>query len=369
MNDVEDLKEFAYIHARAQRIFNYKTVVSRIDNDGPGGPGSWVHEWRTVGQALEKRGRLMDACRHYNMARFPHVDGPARQEALDLCVDAFTRWRDEKRPGIERIDLDLPTGRVSCWAEGLSATDPKPLLLIMGGITSIKEQWAQGLVLPRRLGMAGLAIELPGVGQNTMPYGADSWTMLPALLDEVSGRAKVDETYALAYSFSGHMVLQCARKDPRIRGLVTASAPISDFFADREWQRQVPRLTKETLAHLMGVPVDGLADGLSGWGLADAELAGLDIPVYSLASLREEIIPSGDVARLRAHVRRLELLVNDDQHASPRHVLESKLWTALSIMNMAGIHGPQRALISVLLRVLRARHRPVPASSTAAGQN
>jgi pimeloyl-ACP methyl ester carboxylesterase len=363
MNDVEELKQFAFIHARAQRIFNYDAVVSRVDNDRPDGAGSWVHEWLTAGRALEDRGRLMDACRYYNMARFPYVDGPARQMALERCVEVFTRWRDNNRAGIERIDIDLPTGRVSCWAEGLSATDPKPLMLITGGITSIKEQWAQGLVLPRQLGMAGVAFELPGVGENTMPYGPDSWTMLSALLDAVADRAKVSETYALAYSFGGHMVLQCARKDPRIRGLVTASAPINEFFTDRQWQNQLPLLTKETLAHNAGMPFAELANSLADWRLSDADLAELDIPVCYLASLRDETISSGDVERVRANVRRLDLIVNDDQHASPKHVLESKLWTALSLMRMADIHTPQRAVVSGLWRVLRAgqRHRrPTP---------
>ncbi len=356
MNDVEELKRFALVHARAQGIKGYPEVLARIHTDEPGTPGSWVHEWQRAGRELSAAGDHLAACQHFNMARFPYVDGPARADALDACVAAYDQWRTAEQPGIERFEVELPGGRVRCWADGLSTRDPKPVLLIMGGIVSIKEQWAQGLVPLRRLGLAGIALEMPGVGENTLRYGRSSPAMLSAVLDAVADRAQVDQTYALAASFSGHLALRCALTDRRVRGVASVGAPISGFFTDPAWHKQLPRVTVDTLAHVTGTPFEELSGQLPDWRLTEAELESLDIPVCYLGSNRDEIIPPGETALLRRHLRRLHLVEYDDVHASPRYIVESRLWTALSILRMRRARNLQRAAVGTVWGVLRLRH-------------
>ena len=144
-NDVAELKEYVLAHASAQNL-SADHVLSRITTDGDG-PGSWTREWVRAGETLERDGDLLAAATHYNLARFPYVDGPARAEALRRCVTVFDRWRRDV-PGIERLELDLPGGRVYAWAAGLSATERRPVVLMVGGIVSIKEQWAPVLTTP-----------------------------------------------------------------------------------------------------------------------------------------------------------------------------------------------------------------------------
>jgi pimeloyl-ACP methyl ester carboxylesterase len=358
VNDVAELKQFVTVHARTQNLLPhvYRPLLDRIRTDGDG-PGSWVHEWSAAATGRLHAGDPLGACRYYAMARFPFPDGPARQDAQRQCVSAFESWRQDNDTGIERLDITLPDGTVGCWTSGLSSTDRRPLLLVMGGIVAVKEQWAPILRQARRLGMAGLVTEMPGVGENTLPYNAESWRMLPAVLDAVRDRADVSHTYAVALSFSGHLALRCASVDPRIRGIATSGAPVSDFFTDREWQSRLPRITVDTLAHLTGVEQQALAARLPGWRLGDDELTRLDIPVCYLASSRDEIIPAGDPARLRERVRQLRLMENDDVHGSPRHVTESRLWVALSLLRMRDVHGPQRLVVGSLWRAARLRAR------------
>jgi pimeloyl-ACP methyl ester carboxylesterase len=352
VNDLDELKEHVVVHARGQRIPDYRELLDRIRTDGDG-PGSWVSEWSAAAERLQLRGRHLDACRHYAMARFPYVDGPARQEALDKCVAALDRWRDGK--DVHRLEVDLPDGRLRCWASGLSMTNPRPLVLIMGGIVSVKELWAPALLVFRRLGMAAVVVDMPGTGENTLPYGPESWRMLSELLDAIGDQADVNQTYALTLSFSGHMALRCAAADRRIRGVITTGAPISEFFTDAAWQRSVPRITIDTLAHMIGTEPPKVIGGLDDWALTDEELSTLDIPVSYMASLRDEIIPAGEVRRLRSHVRRLDILSHDDVHGAPRHVLETQLWTAVSLLRMRGARGPRSAAIGLLWRAQRAR--------------
>ncbi|MEV6927918.1 alpha/beta hydrolase [Dactylosporangium sp. NPDC051485] len=350
MNDVAELKEFAVTHARAQNIAGYRDVLARVDNDEDGAEGSWAIEWTRAGAALEERGKHLEAAQCYNMGRFPFVDGPARSDALRRCVAAFDRWRG---PGIERIAVD--GGQVRGWAAGLSAAKPRPLLLITGGIVSIKEQWAPILSAVTRLGMAGVVTEMPGVGENSLPYTPDSWRMLSTVLDAVAGRADVSRTYALALSFSGHLAMRCALDDPRIRAVVTAGAPVRGFFTDRAWLRTVPRLTMDTLAHLTRTGRDDVAGQLDKWALTDEQLRALEIPVYYMKSARDEIIPPAEAELVRSRVREAHLLEHDDTHGSPGHITETRLWSVWAVLHARRALPAQRLALGAALRLLRAR--------------
>jgi pimeloyl-ACP methyl ester carboxylesterase len=241
------------------------------------------------------------------------------------------------------------------WACGLSTTAPKPLVVVIGGIVTIKEQWAPMLTNLKRLGMAAIVTELPGAGENTLTYGPDSSRMLSALLDAVADRADVAHTYPIAMSFSGHLALRCATTDPRIRGIVTVGAPTSRFFTDADWQRALPRVTVDTLAHLTHTDPLDLPGSLTGWALTGDDLAALDIPVSYTASLRDEIIPPEDWHLLRDRVRDIDIVELDDVHGSPGHVTETQLWTIRSLLRARRARGPESAVIAMLLAMARSR--------------
>jgi esterase FrsA len=357
MNDVEELKRFILVHARAQGLAAAATteLLARVEHDRDGA-GSWVGEWSRAGEELAERGELLAAARHFTIARFPYVDGPARQRALERCVAAFDAWRAEGDT-VRRLEVEVAGKTVPCYASGLSTAAPKPVLLVMGGIVSTKEQWAPVLLQARRLGMAGLVAEMPGVGENPLPYTPDSWRMIPALLDAVADRADVSRTYAVALSFSGHLALRASTVDNRIRGIATAGAPVRAFFTDRGWQRSLPRVTVDTLAHLAGTTPGELPADLGDWALTPAQLSAVDIPVGYLASRRDEIIPAAEVRLLAQHVPGLRLVEYDDVHGAPRHTDESRLWAVLSVLRMRGGHNPQRAAVAALWHGLRLRNR------------
>jgi pimeloyl-ACP methyl ester carboxylesterase len=283
------------------------------------------------------------------MARFPFVDGPARERAAARCAGLFERWAAD-RDGVEPIDVKVLGGRLRCWTAGLSAANPRPLLLIMGGIVTPKEQWGPVLTAVRRFGMAGVVTEVPGVGENTVPYDAEAWQMISAVLDAVEGLADTSRTYAMALSFSGHLALRCAVDDPRIRGIVTTGAPIARFFTDRDWQARLPAVTVDTLIHLLGTPGGSLSEQLPDLALTSQQLASLDIPVHYLASKRDEIIPPGEIDELRA-LKSLHLIENDDVHGSPSHTAETRLWAMHCVQQMRGSRSLATLLLSGMLRL------------------
>lgn len=361
MNDVAELKQFVEVHGRILGIpaGRLGEVLGRIRHDEGGEPGSWAREWTEAGVELERRGREAEAGRLFNIARFPFVDGPARADAQARTVASFDRWRLGGTSGIQRIDLALSAGRVRCWAAGLAPRggERRPVLLLSGGIVSVKEQFGPILAKANRFGLAVVATEMPGVGENEQRYTADSHRMVSEILDALADRADTDRTVAVMMSFSGHLALRAALHDKRIQGVVTAGAPIGDFFTDAAWRPRVPRVTVDTLAHLAGHAPGSVLEHLADWALTPAELGALQVPLAYTVSARDEIVPPGDRLLLERHVRELRLLVHDDVHGSPSHVAESRLWSLRSGLETLGGYGPQRRLLGLALAAVRARTR------------
>lgn len=357
LNDVEELKRFAGVHARAQRIPypQYEAVLGRITHDREG-TGSWAGEWSRVAQERERQDDLLGASRLYTMARFPYVDGDARRDAGARAIAAFDRWRIREAPHLQPLDVEADSGRIRCLTVG-TRRRTAPFVIMMGGIVSTKEQWAPILLRLPRFGAAGLVAEMPGVGANTLPYDRNSWRMFSAILDAVGSHVDTTQTYAMAMSFSGHLALRCALEDSRIRGVLTVGAPIRGVFADASWQRNLPRVTIHTLAHLTGTKPTDLGDHLRDWALTAGQLKALEIPVSYVASKRDEIIPASDISLLKSHVRRLRLLENDDVHGSPRYLGVTGPWLMRELLRAHGSRAAQRATLGALIPLLRARHR------------
>lgn len=347
MDHLEELKEFARLHARGQGMTaeHATRVLARITNDTAGDPDSWAAVWTAEGRAAAGRGDLLDACRHFALARFPYHGDIDRVRAQRLCVDTFDRWRRDQ-DGIERLEFDHCDGTVTCWATGLDR--PRPLLIVMGGIVSVKEQWAPLLPLLRKLGFAAVVTELPGVGENTFTYGPDSWRILGFLLDELADRAQVADTSLLALSFSGHLAVRAAVDDARIRRVLTVGAPVAGFFTDAAWWPRVPGITADTLRRLTGsADLTELRHLLAGFALTPEQLRQVRIPVRYVASSRDEIIPDRDHALLRRTLDDVRFKTFDDVHGSPAHLGAMRRW-----------------LISQLLWLRFARRRTRPGSRT-----
>ncbi|EME58620.1 alpha/beta fold hydrolase [Amycolatopsis decaplanina] len=335
MSYLTELSDLVRLHARVQGLPGAlcREILERIEHTDGEGPGSWCGEWALAADRMAGTGRHLDACKLNNLARFPFPANPAQERAAHRCVAQFDQWRSD-RGGIDRLELELSGHRVPVWATGLDPGASRPLLLFIGGIVSVKEQWAPSLPAARKLGMAAVAAEMPGVGENPMTYDHDSWRMLSGLLDKISEIAPVREVYAVAMSFSGHLALRCAAHDPRLRGLVTVGPPVSAFFQDRTWWTGVPETTKRTLAHLLGIPKSEVPGRLDAFALRPDELARVKVPVYSVVSLRDEIIPSADTRLLERHLAKFKSIRFDDVHGSPGHVLRTKLWIVRSVLRL-----------------------------------
>ncbi|WP_042371764.1 alpha/beta hydrolase [Streptacidiphilus neutrinimicus] len=327
---VEELSELALLHALAQGIDEEaaRELLARVRRPWGGSPDAWGPVWTEAGDRLAGRGRPLDACRHYAVARFPYPGDEARRVAQRRCVESFDRWRQAQPTRIDRLTVTLDGERFVAWTAGLDPVRPRPLLLVLGGIVSLKEQWAPLLTQADALGVALAVTELPGVGENTLRYDPAAPRMLSALLDALLGLADVRRVAAVALSFGGHLALRCALDDSRIASVATVGAPVRRFFTDAHWWTTLPATTRACLAHTLRTPVAGLQESLRDWALTDEELARLavqGVPVHYVTSLRDEIMPPGEAALLRlAGVPGTDRAF-DDVHGAPDHLDETRL--------------------------------------------
>ncbi|GAA4902260.1 alpha/beta fold hydrolase [Streptomonospora salina] len=327
---VAQLRDFALLHARAQGISRRecRRVWARATTES-----DWVASWSDRARALRRRGDPLGACRRFGMARFPYVDGPQRAHALAECVSSFDDWRT--RQGIERLEITHAGRSFACWTGGLSGR--RPLVVVLGGIVSIKEQWGQFIPAARRLGYAVAAVEMPGVGENPLDYGPGSESVLTAVLDAAAERMSVRGAHVVGMSFGGHLALRCARFDDRVRGLVTVGAPVRAPFADPDHWRTLPEITTRTLGHLCGG--GDLPARLAPMALDPDQLARTDLPVHYLESLRDEIIPRSDVDLVHRYAPRRRVVSSDDVHGSPNSVARTRTWMFGSLLALRGARG------------------------------
>jgi pimeloyl-ACP methyl ester carboxylesterase len=327
---VGELAELALLHALAQGLDeeSARELLGRVRRPWGERPDAWGPVWTSAGDRQAKLGRELEACRHYAVARFPYPGDEARRIAQLRCVESFDRWRRAQPTRIDRLTVTLDGERFVVWTAGLDPVHPRPLLLVLGGIVSVKEQWAPLLTQAEAIGIALAVTELPGVGENTLPYDAAAPRMLSALLDALLGLADVRRVAAVALSFGGHLAMRCALDDARIASVATVGAPVRRFFTDAAWWSALPGTTRACLEYTMRAPADELPELLRDWALSDAELARLaaqGVPVHYVTSLRDEIMPPGEADLLRrAGVPGTDRAF-DDVHGAPDHLDETRL--------------------------------------------
>lgn len=329
-HDVAELKAFARLHGRAQnldeRLLDF--ALYNIDNDRCGDKQSWAKVLVTLAERAVIDGDLPTAVQLFNLARFPYAGDPVRQQALKRCQHIYREWLTQEVPDAEYWRFSSPG--FGCYATGLDSN--KPVVIVLGGIVSIKEQWHRLLRMAKKLGYCVVVTELPGVGENGLPYDASDSQLFRRIVRRLNGRANTDCVKVIGFSFGGHLAMNAALTMPAIKSITTVGAPVSGFFSQAVDTLPVPDITYDTLAHILGCERDVVKPTLSGWGLTPSALGQLQAKVNYLASSRDEIIPLSDMEAIRANVPRNQILKVDDIHGAPNHLPLTAAWIASDLV-------------------------------------
>ncbi len=211
----------------------------------------------------------------------------------DLAVEALYAAHRTLDPTAERIEAPLDGGKVVGNLRRPAQVERPPLVLIVPGLDSTKEEFFTLEEVFLRRGMATLSIDGPGQGEcgYELPMRPDYEVALTAALDMVAGREDLDleRVGALGVSLGGYFAPRAATFEPRIK----AVAGISGAFNFGALWDQLPELTRETFTHKSGASSEDEARERALTFDLDGVLERLDRPALFVTGSARPADPGG----------------------------------------------------------------------------
>jgi dienelactone hydrolase len=183
----------------------------------------------------------------YHFAKFVWmVDPDLSRAAAEKAVAAMAKTHEYLDPSAERIELPFDGGRVVGNLRRPAGDRRPPLVLLVPGLDSTKEEFFRLENVFRDRGMATLSMDGPGQGESgyDLPIRPDYDVAITAVLDALEGRADVDldRVGLLGVSLGGYYAPRVLAFEPRVKAGVGLSGPYR--FSDI-WDH-VPPQTRET---------------------------------------------------------------------------------------------------------------------------
>jgi dipeptidyl aminopeptidase/acylaminoacyl peptidase len=287
----------------------------------------WLDAWvadgdRHAGLAreAEERGRTrtageawVRATLAYHFAKFVWmVDMDRYRHAANLAVAALQEAHRLLDPTAERVEIPFEGTTMVATLRRPPDAGPAPLVLLLPGLDSTKEEFFSWEDVFLTRGMATLSLEGPGQGET----GYDSYirpdyeVAVGAALEHLEGRADLDpgRVAAVGVSLGGYYAPRAAAFEPRIKAAVAIGGPY-DFG---ECWDGLPQLTRETFVHHSGA-----ADQEEGrkraheLSLASA-LPRLRVPLLVIFGRLDRLIPWRQAERVAAEAPQAELVMYEE---------------------------------------------------------
>jgi 2,6-dihydroxypseudooxynicotine hydrolase len=251
-----------------------------------------AQEAELLGRRVTAGEAWLHAAVAYHFARFVWVLDAARaRAAADRSVAALYAAHHHLDPAAERVEAALDGATIvgnlrRPWYEARA-----PLVLLIPGLDSTKEEFyrLENVFLAR--GMATLSLDGPGQGEGgyKLPIRHDYELAAGAMLDALAGRDELDldRVGALGVSLGGYHAPRAAAFEPRIRAVAGISGPYN--FGEL-WE-ELPELTRETFRNKSGAATEADARERA----LHLDLAGvlghLDVPALFVTGRHDRLIP------------------------------------------------------------------------------
>jgi 2,6-dihydroxypseudooxynicotine hydrolase len=249
----------------------------------------------------------------YHFAKFVWMVDPEKSRAAaDKAVAAMAKTHEYLDPSSERIEVPLAGGRVVGNLRRPAGNGNPPLVLLVPGLDSTKEEFfrLENVFLERR--MATLSMDGPGQGESgyDLPIRADYDVAVTAVLDALDGRRDIDldRVGLLGVSLGGYYAPRVLAFEPRVKAGVGLSGPYR--FSDI-WDT-VPPQTRETFVakSFASDDEDGRAKA------AELDLSGvaerIQQPYLAITGKLDRLIPWEETERAAREAPNGEFLLHED---------------------------------------------------------
>jgi 2,6-dihydroxypseudooxynicotine hydrolase len=278
------------------------------------GHRSLALEARDAGHLQSAGEAFLRAAVTYHFAKFVWlVDLERNRRATEAAIRAMYDAHAILDPTARRIEAELDGGAVVAnLRKPLTEAGPAPLVILVPGLDSTKEEFHLWENVFLRRGMATLSLDGPGQGESgfRMSIRADYEVAVAAILDGVAGEDDLDleRVGAAGLSLGGYYVVRAAAFEPRLRAVAGVSGP---YDMSANWD-SMPSLTREAFIHHSG-GVDE-ADALE--RAAQLNLAGVAErvrqPCLVVTGSRDQVIPWEQTKRIADAVPHSEWVLYDD---------------------------------------------------------
>lgn len=227
----------------------------------------WLDAWTATAEvhralAVEAReaGRLQSAGEAflraavtYHFSKFVWVIDPERNHrATDAAVRAMYDGLAIVDRTAQRIEPELDGGRLAANLRRPDAAGAAPLVILLPGLDSTKEEFHLWESMFLRRGMATLSLDGPGQGESgfAMSIRHDYEVAVGVALDALAGVDGLDleRVGAAGVSLGGYYVVRAAAFEPRLKAVAGVSGP---YDMGARWDT-MPSLTRETFTHHSG---------------------------------------------------------------------------------------------------------------------
>jgi dienelactone hydrolase len=289
----------------------------------------WCRAWSEcgalhaqMGEQAEARGKYVSAAQHYFQAsicyhfgKYLFVHRPQElRVAHEYTVQYYQRALPYFDPPGERVAIPYENGTTMYgilrkpWH-----TAKPPVVILIPGLDSVKEELhLYGEDFLRR-GMAVLAIDGPGQGEMefTFPLRHDYEVPVRYAIDYLEGRADVDARRVglMGVSFGGQFATRAAVFEKRVRAAIENCGPYnqSTNFKNR------PLISRRTMVHrLYAKDEDEAVEKLRQFNLQGV-VEQITCPLLVIQGERDRLVPAVQGARIAAEAGRMaELWLFED---------------------------------------------------------
>ena len=213
----------------------------------------WAAAWVPIGdrhmakaKALEKTNKAAAAKSYekamewYAFARFPLENSVGTEAAYVKMREAFAGYGRLQVPPIEPIKINYQGRDVVAYLRVPKGVRPAPVVITIGGLDGRKENSAIRNAAYLAHGIAFLAFDMPGTGENKIKIEPGAENVFSAALDWIATRRDLDAKRVAVYggSWGGHWSARLAYTErQRIKGAVVQGGPVHGYFQP-DWQKK-----------------------------------------------------------------------------------------------------------------------------------
>lgn len=287
----------------------------------------WLPAWVATGdmhaqlaREAEERGRTRTAGEAWNRAALSYhfakfvwmVDMDRYREATFLAVEALRNAHRLLDPSAARVEIPYGGVVMAANLRRPAGADRPPLVLLLPGLDSTKEEFFgwENVFLER--GMATLSLDGPGQGETGLSTRIEPAyeKAVTAALDFLDPRDDLDlgRVGLAGVSLGGYYAPRAAAYERRVAAAVGISGPF-DFGAC--WET-MPRPTRETVMHHVGAATEEEGRAKAGeLNLYEAAML-LDRPYLAITGRHDRLIPWEQTKRQADEAPAGEFVLYDD---------------------------------------------------------